>query len=73
MDTEKIDTMWDILRALDIENQTLQVVTAINGYSVETLEEVLYAVTGYRDFDQVAGDPELMSLSEDLTDLIESL
>lgn len=73
MDTEKIDTMWDILRALDIENQTLQVVTAINGYSAETLKEVLYAVTGYRDFDQVAGDPELMSLSEDLTDLIESL
>ena len=31
-------------------------VTYINGYSVETMEDILYARTGYRDFDQFTGE-----------------
>lgn len=32
---------------------TLQVVTSINGYSLDTLESVLYATAGYRKFSQM--------------------
>ena len=48
-----IQEAWDYL----IENglaseETLQVVTSINGYSLDTLESVLYATAGYHSFDQ---------------------
>ncbi len=48
------DQAWDYL----IENQlaseeTLKVITSINGYSLDTLENVLYAVAGYEDFNQL--------------------
>ena len=33
------------------ENE-LQLITDINGYDLETLEDVLYARTGYRSWDQ---------------------
>ena len=45
--------MWDRLNELGVSDQTLQIVTAINGFSVETMQDVLYAHSGYRDFDQV--------------------
>lgn len=45
---------WDILTGY-VSEETLQVVTAINGYTLETLEDILYAVTGLRSFDQLEG------------------
>jgi len=45
---------WDIL--LDGEFATAEeliLITKINGYSMETLESVLYARTALRDFDQL--------------------
>jgi hypothetical protein len=45
--------MWDKLIEEGVSEQTLQVVTSINGYSTETLLDVLYAVTGYRNFEQL--------------------
>ena len=48
-----IDEMWDFLLDRDLASeQTLQVVTAINGYSTESMQDILYAVTGYRHFEQ---------------------
>ena len=48
-----LDQMWDALQQVfGVSNQTLQVVTDINGYSEETLLDILYAVAGYRDFEQ---------------------
>ena len=49
-----IQEAWDYL----IENglaseETLQVVTSINGYSLDTLESVLYATAGYHKFSQM--------------------
>ena len=48
------DEMWDYL----IENaiatkDELTLVTNINGVSTETMEDILYAKTGYRSFDQL--------------------
>ena len=45
--------MWEKLLELGVCEQTLQVVTDINGYSEETMEDILYAVTGERDFEQL--------------------
>ena len=44
---------WDCLIHNELASeQTLQVVTKINGWKLETMEDVLYAVTGYNDFEQ---------------------
>jgi hypothetical protein len=43
----------DKLLEIGVEEQTLQVVTAINGFNHETLEDILYCITGYRDFNEL--------------------
>lgn len=48
-----ITDMWDTLEAMGVEEQTLQIVTSINGYNEETMTDVLYAHTGYRNFEQM--------------------
>ncbi len=50
MDTNKA---WDTLLNLGVSEQTLQIVTSINGYTLDTLQDVLYAHTGYRTFEQI--------------------
>lgn len=48
-----LDQMYDyLLENIGVSEETLQVVTCINGYSEETLEDILYAFTGYRSFEQ---------------------
>ena len=49
----RIIEMWNKLLEHGVCEQTLQIVTDINGYSTETMEDVLYAHTGYRSFDQL--------------------
>lgn len=47
-----IEEMWDALKDDDgVSEQTLQVVTNINGYSTDTMHDVLYAVAAERHFD----------------------
>jgi hypothetical protein len=38
--------------------EALDLITNINGYSVETLNDVIYAVTGYRSMEQMEGEDE---------------
>ena len=52
------EQMWEVLSAYGVSDQTLQVVTDINGYSEETMVDILYAVTGYRNFDQLQEEDE---------------
>lgn len=47
------DQAWDMLTELGVSEQTLQTVTNINGYNLDTMEDILYSVTGYRSFDQL--------------------
>lgn len=49
-----VETAWDILteRGIATEDE-LVLVTAINGYTLEQMENVLYAKTGYRSFEQL--------------------
>ena len=51
MSTEE---MWDYLvETVGVSKETLRVVVSINGYSEETMRDVLYSTTCYRDFDQL--------------------
>ncbi len=50
---EEINEMWDWLVNMGIAtDEELRLITNINGYSVETLNDVLFARTGYRDREQ---------------------
>ena len=51
--TDQITIAWDTLIELGVSEQTLQIVTAINGYTLEALCDVLYVHTGYRSFEQM--------------------
>lgn len=44
---------WDRLLELGVSEQTLQIITSINGYRMDVLTDVLYAFSGYRSFDQL--------------------
>lgn len=45
--------MWDWLLAMEIATiEELKLITGINGFTIETLNDVLYYRTGYRDREQ---------------------
>ena len=45
--------MWKtLIEILDVSEETLQIITSINGYNEQTLCDVLYVITGYRTFEQ---------------------
>lgn len=48
-----INEMWDILLDIGVSEQTLQVVTDINSYNEQSMKDILYSVTGYRNFNQL--------------------
>ena len=48
-----LNEMWNTLLNMGVEEQTLNIITDINGYSEETMCDVLYAYAGYNDFDQL--------------------
>jgi hypothetical protein len=46
--------MYDYLAdTLGVSDETLRIVTSINGTSEDTMESILFAVTGYRSFEQI--------------------
>lgn len=53
MTNDEITKAWDKLIKLGVSEETINIVTKINGYNLESLESILYAVFGYRSFDQV--------------------
>ncbi len=54
MTTTQVDNFWDYLIDNGIASEdTLQVITSINGYNIDTLNDVLYATTGYRSLEQI--------------------
>ena len=65
MSNDKIQTAWEKLLDLGVSEQTLQIVTSINGYNLETLDDVLYAHSGYRSFNQLDEEDETEEETED--------
>lgn len=47
------EQMWDALIELGVEEQTLKIISDINGYNESTMCDVLYAFVGYRNFAQI--------------------
>lgn len=35
-----------------VSQETIDIITSINGYSEDTINDILYATTGYRDMEQ---------------------
>jgi hypothetical protein len=51
---KNLDNLWEILVDYSIATEEeLQLITSINGYSEETLNDVLYVRTGLRNFEQL--------------------
>lgn len=42
----------DVLEWLDIHSDAIQCMISIHGYNEETLSDILYWKTGYKDFEQ---------------------
>ena len=55
---EKIE-IWDTLVERELATEeALRLITKINGWSLDTMESVLYALTGYRDLEQFNQESE---------------
>lgn len=53
----ELDELWETLISMSIATEDeLQLVTNIAGYSVETLNAVLYSRTGSHDIEQFLGE-----------------
>ena len=56
-DFNNVNVLWDELLERDLFTyEELRLLTNINGYSVETLNDAIFARYGYRDFEQMMGD-----------------
>lgn len=53
MTEKELMKYYDLLLDMGVSEQTLVFITNINGLSYETLCDVLYQLTGYRNFDQL--------------------
>ena len=50
---KEIEKLWDLLVNYELASEeSLKLVTCLNGYSLETMESVLYALTGYHSYEQ---------------------
>jgi len=49
-----IEEMWDYLvNTGTATKEELTLITTINGYNKQSLNDILFVRTGYRDFDQI--------------------
>lgn len=55
---ERLGKMWETLLDLGVSEETLQVVTDINGYNERALLDILYATQGENMFDWEDEDEE---------------
>jgi hypothetical protein len=50
---KEINKLWDLLVNYELASEeSLKLVTCLNGYTLETMENVLYALTGYHSYEQ---------------------
>ncbi len=48
-----LESCWERLLLFGVSEETLQIVAEINGYDLQSLEEIPYTKFGYRSFDQL--------------------
>jgi hypothetical protein len=50
---QQIKKLWDLIVNYELTSEhSLQLVTRLNGYTLETMEDILYALTGYHSYEQ---------------------
>ena len=65
MENRLLDKLWDFITVNEIAtDDEIRLVTNINGYNEETLNDIIYVCIGYRDYEQCveddyAGDADL--------------
>lgn len=48
-----VERMWEVLETeYGVSDETLRIITDINGYSEETMRDVLYAVAAEHEFEE---------------------
>ena len=52
----EVDIAWNVLLEIGVSEETLQIVTSINGYNIETLQDILYVKSGLREFNELYFD-----------------
>lgn len=53
MDKE-VNEVWNLLIEYGVATQEeLELVTCINGYNIDTLNDIIYARTGYQNIEQI--------------------
>ena len=51
---KKVDEVWGLLIEYGVATQEeLELVTCINGYNIDTLNDVIYVRTGLRNIEQI--------------------
>ena len=51
---KKVDEVWNLLIEYGVATQEeLELITCINGYTIDTLNDVIYARTGYQNIEQI--------------------
>ena len=53
MENFTIEEAWDLLIDMGVSEETLQTVTDINGYNMESMNDILYSRFGENDFDEM--------------------
>lgn len=52
--SRNIENVWEMLVDMGIAtDEELQLVTSINGYNIDALNDVIYVRTGYHDIEQL--------------------
>ena len=52
--SRNIEDVWRLLVDMEIAtDEELQLVTSINGYNIDTLNDIIYVRTGYHDIEQL--------------------
>lgn len=65
-----VDDMWDtLMNEYGVSEETLRIITDINGYSETTMLDVLWAVAGERSFEDEADDDESLVEEEPVVDV----
>ena len=49
----EVDIAWNVLLEIGVSEETLQIVTSINGYNIETLQDILYVISGLHEFNEL--------------------
>lgn len=56
---EKMDLYWDLLETYEVANEDeIRLVCSINGYTEQTMLDILYSRTGLTSFEQLTDEDE---------------